>query len=500
MHQSKICLSLTGSTLEENIKTVEKYRNYIDLVDLRADYLTTDERLYIRKFPNLIDVPCILSIRRKIDGGLYDEGEVTRTVLFARALAFMSSETGKKFAFVDLEEDFNVSCLHDAAIAFGTKIIRSYYNIQGTVVDIDEHIQRLRRTKFEIPKITCTPQSLQELTSIFSQTEKLAHKEMIINPIGQFSLPSRLLASKFHSFITYTAATTKINHDDLDKEIDPITLFESYQFDSIDTQTNLYGTTGFPLDTTKSPLFHNKKYKSKDLKNVYISLPSTDIKESLDFAELLGIKGLTILSPFKKDVLDYVSAVSPECEDVGVCNLVLYKNGRWIGYNTEGKGFIETLTKFLGIHNLRGSRVAIIGAGGAGYAAAYAVKMLKGKACIFNRTVGSAKMLADKYRFAWSALGDEDEQLLRKYSDLIIQTTTVGTNHTNTEEDPIPFYHFTGKEILFETIYNHTETALMKRANAAGCRTQNGTFLLARQSEYQFQLFTGRAPQGKPTL
>ncbi|MGL4987027.1 MAG: type I 3-dehydroquinate dehydratase, partial [Treponemataceae bacterium] len=408
MQKPKICLSLTGSTLAENVETVEKYRNYIDLVDLRVDYLTTDERLYIRKFPNLVDVPCILSIRRKIDGGFYDEGEVTRTILFARALAFMSNEIGKKFAFIDFEEDFSVPSLYDAAIAFGTKIIRSFYKTDSTITDINDHIKRLRRTKFEIPKITCAPQCLDELTAIFSEAQKLNNEEMIINPIGPFSLPSRLLASKLHSSIIYTAPHESSKQLDLQEEIDPIVLFESYHFDSINSFTNLYGITGLPLDTTKNPFFHNTQYKSKNLRNVYISLPSKNIKESLDFAEQLGIKGLTIVSPFKKDVLDYVSEVSDDCAAVGACNLVLYNDNKWIGYNTEGRAFVQILMKFLGIKNLKGSRIAIIGAGGGGYAAAYAVKMLKGKACIFNRTVGSAKMLAEKYHFAWSGLGDED--------------------------------------------------------------------------------------------
>ena len=92
MERPKICLTLTGTTIRENLETLDKYRDKIDMAELRVDYLNTDERLYVRRFPSLIDVPCILTIRRQIDGGKFVEGEAARTVLFARALSFADED------------------------------------------------------------------------------------------------------------------------------------------------------------------------------------------------------------------------------------------------------------------------------------------------------------------------------------------------------------------------------------------------------------------------
>ena len=64
-----ICMTLTGRSIEENINLVRKYAKYCDIVELRADYLEEDEQLLIRKFPALINKPCILTIRRSSDGG-----------------------------------------------------------------------------------------------------------------------------------------------------------------------------------------------------------------------------------------------------------------------------------------------------------------------------------------------------------------------------------------------------------------------------------------------
>ena len=58
----QICLCLTGKTIKEDLELLEKYRSYIDIAELRVDQLTNDERLYVRKFPELAGVPCILTI------------------------------------------------------------------------------------------------------------------------------------------------------------------------------------------------------------------------------------------------------------------------------------------------------------------------------------------------------------------------------------------------------------------------------------------------------
>ena len=99
----KICLCLTGNTIEEDLAILDKYRNWIDIAELRVDHLSKDERLQIRKFPALAGLPCILTIRRTIAGGNFSEGEAARTLLFARGLAFADQDSRKNFAYVDFE-------------------------------------------------------------------------------------------------------------------------------------------------------------------------------------------------------------------------------------------------------------------------------------------------------------------------------------------------------------------------------------------------------------
>ena len=84
MHRPKICLCLCGKTLDEDLEILDKYRNWIDIAELRVDYLSNDERLYVSKCPAMAGIPCILRIRRKIDGGEAMEGEENDRTIFER--------------------------------------------------------------------------------------------------------------------------------------------------------------------------------------------------------------------------------------------------------------------------------------------------------------------------------------------------------------------------------------------------------------------------------
>ena len=167
MARPLICLCLTAKTLAEDAALVNRYRQFIDIAELRADFLEEDERLHIREFPSLVSIPCILTIRRLIDGGVFREGEAARTMLFARGLAFADEDTRKNFAYVDFEEDFHVPSLQDAALAFGTRIIRSMHDMKGPVTGIAQRFAKMKTTQYEIPKIACMPDSLADVTELF---------------------------------------------------------------------------------------------------------------------------------------------------------------------------------------------------------------------------------------------------------------------------------------------------------------------------------------------
>jgi 3-dehydroquinate dehydratase/shikimate dehydrogenase len=276
--------------------------------------------------------------------------------------------------------------------------------------------------------------------------------------------------------------------------IDPKTLDDVYRFHNIDRNTNIFGVAGHPLVKTLSPEIHNSGYKEHGMNSVYIPLRAKTIEEALEFADMLNMQGLSITIPHKEAVMKYLASKTDAVQKIGACNTIVKSPVGWQGYNTDTTGIECAIKKFLGIKNLDGMKVAIIGAGGAAKAVAFAVKKMRGKACIFNRTAIKAKDIAELYGFKWAALDAEAFSLLDKYSDLIIQTTSKGMGSegpSDHDNDPLDFYNFSGKEALYDLIYTPAVTPVMARAAAAGCRVSGGYSMLQYQGYEQFLLFTG---------
>lgn len=501
MFHSKICLSLTASTIEEDLRILEKYRNRIDVAELRVDCLLQDERLKIRRFPELANIPCILSIKRAVNGGFFTEGESSRTVLFARAIAFANQDTRKNFAYIDLEEDFNVSSIQDAALAFGTRIIRSIYVNESNISTLPKRLERRLMPSFEIPKIVFEPQSLQGLTQLFiDYAEKPVTCEHIFDIGGLYAMPATILAQKLQSYMTYTLPKEMINDQNEYWAIDPETLEDTYNYRGVDNDTKIFAITGNPLIHSLSPAIHNLGYKKYNLNNVYIPLRSASIEEAFAFADALNIEAMTVSPPFKGEVVQYLESISEEAGESASCDTILRKNGTqkddWQGYNMRVDAIIETFRELSGRKTLWGCKVAIIDAGPEAATVAYAVKMLKAKACIFSNKTKEAKALAEQFGIKWSILNENTIDKIEEYSDLIIQTKSenpdlVFLGGTDMVQDPIPFYDFSGREIVFECIYNPKESPCLKRARKAGCKTANAYELITLQAKRQFELFTG---------
>jgi len=494
MNKPLVCMTLTGKTLEEDVQLVQKYEKNCDIVELRVDYLTEEEQLSIRRFPKLISKPCILTIRRDIDGGKWTGSDFSRTNLFGRALAFADTDKSRNFAYVDFEEDYHIPSIQDAAMAFGVKIIRSYHNMTDPVLNIRERCDAMRKTGYEIPKIAFMPRSLSDVVNMFQEGARMTKYDHILCAMGPEGFPSRILSSLTNSYLTYTSPEENISNTSTIGHIDPVTLEDLYHFSSITKNTKLYGITGWPLAKTSSPTIHNLGYRHHEMDAVYVPIRSQLVSEALNFAEQLNVRGMSVTIPFKESVLYYLHEQSPEVMQIGACNTIVRKDYKWYGYNTDAGGFERALLEFLGGMKTKKMKVAIIGAGGAAKAIAYTVKKLGMKACIFNRTLEHAQQMAERYDFEYASLDPYSIEILDEYSQLIIQTTSVGMNKdgpSTKENDPIYFYKFRGNEMIFDIVYTPAVTPIMKRAAAAGCKVCNGYKMLEYQAYEQFKLFTG---------
>lgn len=495
MNQPLICMTLTGKTLEENLKIVKKYETQIDIVELRVDHLNEDEQFYARRFPSMIRQPCILSIRRDIDGGLFTGGEFSRTNLFARALAFANTNKNRNFAYVDFEDDYHVPSIQDAAQAFGVRIIRSHFNINEPIIKLKEHCDIMRKTGFEIPKVVFKPRSISDVANLFHDGSQMVDYDHILTALGVEGQPSRILATLSNSYLTYVTPEDMVPDFNEQGLIDPVAINEVFNFRSINSRSTLYGVTGWPMEKSYTSSIHNRGLRDAGINGVFLPVRSNLISDVLSFCEQLNFKGLSVSIPFKEAVMYYLDEQTPEVLQIGACNTVVRRGSKLVGYNTDYIGFRAALEEFLGPIKIKRKKVAIIGAGSAAKAVAYTLKQMGAKVCIFNRTEERAEQLADKYGFEYCLLDVNCAPKLDEYSTLIVQTAAIGNQNdivATPENDPIYFYDFRGNELVFDLTFTQAITPVMRRAALAGCRTTNGQKMLEFQAKEQFKLFTGK--------
>jgi len=209
----------------------------------------------------------------------------------------------------------------------------------------------------------------------------------------------------------------------------------------------------------------------------------------------MRILGINLTVPHKILALDCVDEVDPEARKLGAVNTVAIENSRTRGFNTDGSGFLKAIKEEFNL-SIKGKRVLVLGAGGAGRA--IAVKCaLDGaaKVLVANRTAAKIEPIAREIRgtkTAFSALGLTADEIQGVISDvdLIVNATSVGL-HDN-ESLGLPTDLFSARLHVYDTIYRPAKTELLRTAEAAGAKVANGLSMLLHQGAKAFEIWTKR--------
>ncbi|HWR12929.1 MAG TPA: type I 3-dehydroquinate dehydratase [Rectinemataceae bacterium] len=489
-----VCLCLTGKTIETDLAALDAQRAKVDLVELRADCLDPSEKFLLRSFPEKAGLPCVLTVRRRSDGGLFEEGEGVRLVMIAKALSYARSDASANFAYVDLEEDFHMTAIEEACRTFGTRIIRSRHYVDGMPADLDAAWEPLIEEDDEIPKLAVSTQNASDLYRLLSWITTLPPRERLIFGMGEYGFATRVLAQRLGSLFSYTSLGSPDLPLAAPGQMTPETFIETYRGKEVGPDTSLYALLGGKsILNSLSPALHNKAFRTMGKDALLFPLPSESIESALNNMKLLGIKGAAITVPLKEDVLPYLSFESTDVQRIGACNTLITSGEGWAGYNTDADGFELSALEFLGREDFKGMKVTLIGSGGAAKSVALSLHR-KGAACvILNRTISTARALARKYGFIWGPLDDRAIDVIGGYSDLIVQATSVGMTG-GVQGDPLEFYEFDGHEMVFDLIYKPARTAFVTRAEQAGCKVSNGYKMLRYQAAGQYRRWMGEMP------
>ncbi len=263
--------------------------------------------------------------------------------------------------------------------------------------------------------------------------------------------------------------------------------------------TQLTCIIGSPVDHSKSPYMHNLAFEKLGLDYAYMAfdIKEGSLKQGVDGLRTLNVRGFNITMPHKQEVMKYLDKIEEDAKLIGAVNTVLNNNGKLIGYNTDGKGFIKSLEE----RNVKyiDEKIVIIGAGGA--AKAIAIELaLKGveNIVIVNRTLEKAEAIS--HTINKNIEGSEsrslvlDEKLLKeelKDASILINTTSVGMGDS-IDKNIIKNEDTLDKDLFVaDLIYNPVKTKFLSMAEEKGCRIMNGLDMLVYQGALVFKIWTG---------
>jgi len=258
----------------------------------------------------------------------------------------------------------------------------------------------------------------------------------------------------------------------------------------ISGRTKIAGLFGYPVEHTLSPAMHNAAFTELGLDYCYV--PFLVHPDYLEYAvkaiKSLNLSGVNVTVPHKEKVMPFLDEINEEASFIGAVNTIVNSGGRLIGYNTDGRGFIESLSE--GGISIEDKNILIIGAGGASKAISYYLSQKAKTLYLYDIDKYKVeKLVQDLNNIFNNVYIIENISSIGRFH-IIINATPLGLK----KEDPLPFDTtlLRTEQTVCDVIYK--KTRLLEEASKKGCVTIDGLGMLLWQGVFAFELWTGKKP------
>ncbi|WP_347549515.1 shikimate dehydrogenase [Pseudalkalibacillus hwajinpoensis] len=260
----------------------------------------------------------------------------------------------------------------------------------------------------------------------------------------------------------------------------------------------LYGLIGHPIGHSMSPIMHNREFMELGLSHHYhaFELSPEQLEDGVEAMKMLDIQGFNVTIPHKVAIMPLLDEVEQEALDIGAVNTVYKRDGKYVGTNTDGRGYLMSLLSMTGEESLKEKNVLVIGAGGAARAVSVSISHSGVRSLtIANRTLEKAEELSNvcaRYSETYAITLKEAEESLGNY-DIVINTTSIGMS-PHLDRIPLSVDRLKPGTVLSDLIYNPLETQWMKLGKKQGAVTDNGISMFVEQGALAFEIWTGASP------
>jgi len=484
MRLPKVCLALSGDTVEDMLATGESMARDNPLLEFRLDYLK-QPLAALPKIHRFLEthqyVTAIGTCRRAESGGKFKGSLVSQLEVLTKANAAGCQ-------IVDLEIQSAVKSKREAIVRLRSRagLIVSFHDFRATR-NLDETLEKMLKVPADFYKVVSTATTLSDNVAMmkFLQTQSDEHA-LIGLCMGEQGIISRVLSVRAGSVFTFGAVSAELKT--APGQISARDLRSIYRIDQVDAASRVYGVAGDPIEHSLSPVIMNTALRRENVNGVYLPLHAKTLKDLIYCVREIPIHGLSITMPYKQSILAHLDNTDAHTAKIGACNTVVRgQDGKLYGFNTDVAGVVRPLEQRVSIDK---AKVLVLGAGGAARAAVFGLKERGAEVWILNRTSVKAQKLARQAKARTIKRAD-----LRKVAfDVIINATPVGMG--NTRDCPIKDEEIQAR-VVFDMVYDPVETHLLQVARAKGIAVIPGVEMFVQQAARQFEIWTGKpAPAG----
>ncbi len=475
----RVCVAVIGSDASDMLEKAEVLARDNSFLELRLDYLSKPVQALakVRDFAaNHPHIVVMATCRRATAGGKFKGSVKSQLDLLGKA-----ADAGCVVLDVELQSALRCKPEQLQRLRSQAALVLSHHDFHATK-RLPETLGKMRAFPADFYKIVSTATTLYDNVEMMKFLESNSDKQSLVGVcMGEQGIISRVLGLRAGSVFTFGAASAQ--EKTAPGQITAQELRSVYRIEQVDAATRVYGVAGDPVAHSLSPLVMNTALGRETVNGVYLALHAKTLKDLLACVRNIPIHGLSITMPYKEAIVSHLDNTDSHTAIIGACNTVVRaQDGKLYGFNTDTAALVRPLEQRI---TIEGSRVLVLGAGGAARAAVFGLRERGAEVFILNRNPEAAKKLARQAH----ARSVKRPDLKKLDFDVIVNATPVGMD--NLRDTPLHEEEIRTR-FLFDMIYDPWETRLITLAKGRGAQIIPGMEMFVHQAARQFEIWTGK--------
>jgi len=261
-------------------------------------------------------------------------------------------------------------------------------------------------------------------------------------------------------------------------------------------KAELVGVFGHPVSENPTVVMQEAGFQALNLNWRYLTIEvyPQDLGAAMQGVRAFNMKGINLTIPHKVEVLKYLDEVKPDAALMGAVNTVVRVGEKLIGENTDGKGFMHSLTHDAKV-NAKGKKVLVLGSGGAARSITVELALAGAQqVTILNRSSERGRVLTELLNSKTPTKANfiqwQGQYSIPEDTDILVNATSIGL-FPNVNEKPDINYASINSEMIVCDVIHTPMTPFLKGAQDRGAKIVDGLGMLVYQGAIGFKLWTG---------